>query len=120
MKLQRLAQELLRHFGLLAGAATGGVGGEAGGEAWQVVLYPDVAAHPHLKNTCWGPAFAHDTTVGGAPARPRPAPGRRARMPRRRAPGRRPARASLAALPSHAPDRPRPIPRPGRSGTCTS
>jgi hypothetical protein len=72
MKLQRLAQELLRHFALAPLGAGGGGGSGACCEEWQqwqVLLYPDLVAHGHLKNTSWGPAYSHDITVrrmGGA------------------------------------------------------
>lgn len=75
-KLQRLAAGLLRHFGLPpygappASTATSGgagaavaVGSAAGGAGWQVLLFPDLAAHGHLKNTSWGPVISHDITV---------------------------------------------------------
>jgi hypothetical protein len=83
MKLCRLAHELLRHFGLPAcgakaegaaaphethgmAAAAEGASSPAGGDAsdgWQVLLYPDLSAHGHLKNTSWGPCYPHDVTV---------------------------------------------------------
>jgi hypothetical protein len=69
LTLQRLSQELLRHFGLspsggaAAGAALTGPSGGAGAGEWHVLLFPDVSAHCHLKNTSWGPAYPHDVTV---------------------------------------------------------
>jgi len=67
MKLHRLASELLRHFGLGSGTgatpAAGGGSGGGGAEGWQVLLYPDLSAHGHLKNTSWGPVYSHDITV---------------------------------------------------------
>lgn len=77
MKLQRLAQELLRHFGLwpppvgTGGSAAGALqtceGGPAAGgdgsDEWQVLLFPDLSAHGHLKNTSWGPSYPHELTV---------------------------------------------------------
>jgi hypothetical protein len=71
MRLQRLAQELLRHFGRWppgAAAAQHPAGGGAAGAQqqdleWQVLLFPDQAAHGQLKNTSWGPTYPHDVTV---------------------------------------------------------
>jgi hypothetical protein len=72
-KLQRLAQELLRHFSLAPGGAPGAVPDAAGAcgaaEEWHVLLYPDLSAHRHLKNTSWGPVYCHDVTVGGTGAK---------------------------------------------------
>jgi len=72
MKLQRLVQELLRHFGRWPPTPGGGAAGQAAAGAtqltadeWQVLLFPDVSTHGHLKNTSWGPAYAADVTVSG-------------------------------------------------------
>lgn len=92
MKLQRLAAELLRHFGLRFGGGGGdgsgalaqqsppGMTGDSGGvggvgEEWQVLLVADPAAHGHMNSTLWGPVFPNDLTVGWGS-------GRRARFAR--------------------------------------
>jgi hypothetical protein len=72
MRLQRLAHELLRHFGLApkagcaAGACAAGDGGAvavAAPDSWQALLFPDPTAHAGLQGASWGPLYPNDMTV---------------------------------------------------------